>query len=199
LATISGWRFRELALLTCLGLAGSCGGDTPLPEVSGPPERGSKDASFPVGRGDLTIGLATTPTHPVPYVTESAVSVAPSIDYCELMTPPATHAGQLIKVRGSYLANFELSFLADYSCFDERPQTWVQFHRSSIARLSPPTMLKTIDNAQAQDGPVLDVTFVGFFEGEGRDRTRFGHLGAFGFQLIVVSIEKAVEHPGRPR
>ena len=111
------------------------------------------------------------------------------IPYCELVTNPAAHDGEIVRVRATYLSSFEQSeFWAD-GC-DHR--TWVYFTRQY--EMNTPGRVRQMFDSLS--GPIAMVA-VGKFTGVkpthvvfGRTiHEGFGHMGGSDFKFEVLAVE----------
>jgi hypothetical protein len=133
---------------------------------------------------------------------------APTVAYCDVVHDPASFDGRIVRVRAVYFVGFEGSLFRDKNC-DSNP-SWVKFDpafekatnskvRKRFRRMADASPVKTRDGGISHPVKSVEVLVVALFEGvkptyklgNRNLSTGFGHLNAFDYQFIVLSIEEA--------
>jgi len=140
----------------------------------------------------------------------------PTVDYCQLLTEPASYDKKVIRVKALYVAGFEVSAFEHPSCDKDRSSTWVEFDESENsctdkkvrnafdAIFHPPR--KSKKGVYQIPGPSrAEVVVVGRFEGpkpgirigsEGRRiLTGYGHMNAYKYRFVVQCMEQVKAAP----
>jgi hypothetical protein len=111
----------------------------------------------------------------------SVFSRLPVIEYCDLIREAASHANQVIRVRGIYVLGMEQSALYDPACRSEDSWTWVDVETYS-------NFQDAIGLANLRRGYSAEAIFLGKFSG--RSDNGYGHLDCCPYKLSVMRVEE---------
>lgn len=119
----------------------------------------------------------------------------PTVSFCDLTDHPERYLNRVVRVRASYIAWWESSYLYSDSCRDdehkihdatdcENPSDKECWKRADKIRSAlSPKMRPDKDNFAQR----VSAVFVGRLKGPGA----FGHLGAFRYEFRIMRVEKA--------
>jgi hypothetical protein len=146
--------------------------------------------------------------------TRADLSVAATVDFCDLVRHAQDYDQKIIRVKTFYIVGFEGSIFNKLDCHDK--DVWVEFDPSvkmntnskvlkRFKRLANAAPVKTHGGGIDWPTRMVEVVAVGRFDGMRRKRKvanitlneGYGHLGGFDLQFTVLAIEdvKALPTP----
>jgi hypothetical protein len=135
---------------------------------------------FSLANGLLAASAPAQPAYPSSDDSSDGPAM-PSPSYCALLKSPKRYAGKLVRLHASWRFGFETSLLYDKGC-SQPFHTWLGF--ADEKALCPKT--KEMQSLLSRSDKEAEITAVGRLYGPGR----YGHLGDYQFQFVVVCLEK---------
>ena len=146
------------------------------------------------------VALAASTTNSRQQISGSkpATKKIPTASFCDLTNHPKRYLNRVVRVRASYIAWWESSYLYSDSCRDDKHK----IHDAPDCQESDDECRKRTDSIWAALSPKMrpdknnfaqrvSAVFIGKLNGPGA----FGHLGAFRYEFRIVRVEKAESIP----
>jgi hypothetical protein len=131
--------------------------------------------------------------------TSADLDKAPPVTYCELTQNSETYRDKIVRVRGIYTWDSEMSYLYDRVCSKDAPpklpaeglssETWVWFDDAYKAN-SKPEVIASFESLKKQ--PNIDIIAIGKFYGT-REHGGYGHMSYASFGFVIMRLEQAIQ------